>query len=119
MSNPLLILRQYALKSSPATSLPSSVLYGCTDDTLTIFDYYPKAIFHFLILPRPRASLNVHALSNLRSLLRLDKKLAKACLLQLQDAAQVLRTEIEAEMVNRYGFKWDIWVGFHALPSME
>ncbi len=33
--------------------------------------------------------------------------------------AQLVVKDIEDEMISRYGFKWDIWVGFHAVPSME
>jgi len=26
---------------------------------------------------------------------------------------------IQDEMMKRYGFKWGVWMGFHAVPSME
>jgi len=44
---------------------------------------------------------------------------AKATLRVLADEATRLRGEIEGEMRARYGFAWPIWVGFHAIPSME
>lgn len=37
------ILREYAKKSIPSPSLPSSILFAHTDATLTIFDAFPKA----------------------------------------------------------------------------
>jgi aprataxin len=44
---------------------------------------------------------------------------AASTLRVLADAAARLRGEIEREMEARYGFVWDVWVGFHAVPSME
>ena len=37
----------------------------------------------------------------------------------LNEDAKAVRKEIEDEMIKRYGFKWGIWTGFHAVPSME
>jgi hypothetical protein len=37
----------------------------------------------------------------------------------LADEARGLQSEIEREMLAHYGFTWPIWVGFHAVPSME
>ncbi|CAL1704540.1 unnamed protein product [Somion occarium] len=119
MSN-LTLLRSYALKTNPA-SLPPSVLFSHTENTLTIYDAYPKSIFHFLILPRTNAflPLSVFDLTNLRTLLKGNKERAKEVISTLNDEATKLKKEIEEEMVNRYGFKWDIWMGFHPVPSME
>lgn len=33
--------------------------------------------------------------------------------------AKAVREVIESEMVKKHGFKWQIWTGFHAVPSME
>jgi hypothetical protein len=44
---------------------------------------------------------------------------AEGTLRVLADEAARLRSEIEREMRARYGFAWPIWVGFHAVPSME
>ena len=106
--------------------------------SLTIFDAYPKATFHFLLLPRILSSVGEGAdaivevegttsvqplkaaqLSNLQSLLKVDKARAKDLILGLHRDAQEVRRLIEEEMMNRYGFKWDIYTGFHAVPSME
>jgi aprataxin len=115
----LTVLRSYATKSKPET-LPSSILFSSNEKTLTIFDAYPKAIFHFLVLPRPSGvSLSVFELANLRSLLKVGRNKAKAVLDILKDEALRVKANIEDEMKNRYGFVWDIWIGFHAVPSME
>src|SRR5712691_6052803 len=52
----LQILRAYAKlnDASLTTTLPPTVYFSHTRHTLTIFDAYPKALFHFLILPRLR-----------------------------------------------------------------
>lgn len=114
----LTILRKYAQKSNPAT-LPPSILFKYTTHTITIFDAYPKAIFHFLVLPRIRPPLNVFHLSNLRTLLKRDRAHAREVVCALAEDARDVRRSIEEEMVSRYGFKWEIWTGFHAVPSME
>ncbi|CCM02411.1 uncharacterized protein FIBRA_04509 [Fibroporia radiculosa] len=114
----LTVLRGYAQKSDPNT-LPLSIRLTHTTDTLTVFDAYPKSIFHFLVLPRIVPPLTASNLSNLRSLLKCDKNLARKVLEKLNRDAQGVRAMIEDEMVKRYGFKWGIWTGFHAIPSME
>ncbi|TFY72368.1 hypothetical protein EVG20_g604, partial [Dentipellis fragilis] len=69
----LTILRQYAQKRNPRT-LPPSIYFSHTDATLTIFDTFPKSLFHFLVLPRPAhyqpRGLSVSDLASLRALLR-------------------------------------------------
>jgi len=117
MSN-LTILRSYAQKSHPE-KLPSSVLLSHTPTSLTIFDAYPKAIFHFLILPRPILATTFD-LASLRTLLKSkDKERAKEIILGLDQDAKALRSVIEEEMLKKYGFKWGISIGFHPVPSME
>jgi len=147
----LTVLRSYA--SMNPTELPLSVLFSHTEKTMTIFDAYPKSIFHFLVLPRiatlpsaPMSSKNssnrildrnprlvvpertlalspsVTDLSSLRTLLvseRISKDQAKELILSLREDALHVKTEIEREMEKRYGFVWDIWIGFHGVPSME
>jgi len=112
----LTVLRTYALTAPE--SLPSSILFKHSSNNITIFDAYPKSIFHFLILPRIQNPDPV--LSNLGTLLNCgDKVRAKEVITSLWEDAQVLKMEILDEMVSRYGFKWDIWIGFHGAPSME
>lgn len=118
MSNPLTILRSYARKADPSV-LPPTILFEHTPKTLTVFDAYPKSIFHFLILPRPSAypSLTETNLTNLRELLKCDREKAKEVIMDLYEESQKLRKVVEEEMVQMHGFKWDIWVGFHPIPS--
>ncbi|KAJ3505558.1 hypothetical protein NLJ89_g7351 [Agrocybe chaxingu] len=116
MSN-LTILRTYAQKS-PET-LPASILFKRSAKNITIFDGYPKSIFHFLILPRIQEPLTADTLRNLPSLLKGDKERAKAVIDAISEDAEAVKKEIQEEMVERYGFKWDIWTGFHGAPSME
>jgi aprataxin len=114
----LTILRAYAQKN-PA-ELPSSILFSHTSTSLTIYDAFPKSIFHFLVLPRIIEPHNSTAdLSSLRSCLRSDKARARGLISALRDDAKMVAKEIEAEMMKRYGFTWEIWTGFHGAPSME
>jgi aprataxin len=114
----LTVLRSYAQKSNPA-NLPSSVLLSYTPKSLTIFDVYPKSIFHFLVLPRVTPQLAVFDLASLRTLFKADKIKAKEVLIGLSEDAQTAKVTIQDEMMKRYGFKWGVWMGFHAVPSME
>lgn len=116
----LTILRRYAELTNPKT-LPLSILFEHTTKSITIFDAYPKSHFHFLILPRANAypPLTIFDLANLGSLLKCDKDLAKQVLRDLAEDTKRVKKSIEEEMLKRFGFKWDIWVGFHAVPSME
>ncbi|KDQ60763.1 hypothetical protein JAAARDRAFT_31735 [Jaapia argillacea MUCL 33604] len=115
----LTILRTYAQSPSPSTALPPSILFAHSPSSLTIFDAYPKATFHFLILPRIVSPLTASDLASLKALLNRDKATAKDIIVGLREDALVLKASIEEEMVKRFGYKWDIWIGFHAVPSME
>ncbi|KAH8980925.1 HIT-like domain-containing protein [Lactarius hatsudake] len=120
--SPLKVLRTYAkLPDSSITALPPTVYFSHTKQTLTIFDAYPKALFHFLVLPRlsddgERPSPS--DLTDLRTLLR-QRAFAEETLRVLAEEAARLRGVIEEEMRARYGFAWEVWAGFHAVPSME
>ncbi|KAJ7740666.1 HIT-like domain-containing protein [Mycena maculata] len=116
MSN-LTILRTYALTNP--SKLPPSVLFSHSPTSLTVYDAFPKSIFHFLILPRVQPPLVASDLSDLRKLLNGDKERAKEVIAALSEDAKTLRKEIEEEMLSRYGFKWGIWTGFHGAPSMD
>ncbi|KAH9035381.1 HIT-like domain-containing protein [Lactarius pseudohatsudake] len=120
MTSSLKVLRTYAKLSDPSlTALPPTVYFSHTKHTLTIFDAYPKALFHFLVLPR--LSADESDLADLRTLLRRHASGPGAgeTLRVLADEAARLRGVVEEEMRARYGFAWDVWVGFHAVPSME
>ena len=110
----LTTLETYAQKAPE--SLPSSILFKHSLRNITIFDAYPKSIFHFLILPRmPKPD---PVLANLGALLNSDKDRGREVITSLWEDAQVVKKEILDEMVSRYGFKWDVWIGFHGAPSM-
>jgi len=119
----LTILRSYARKANPATDLRSSILFDHSDKTITIFDTYPKSIFHFLVLPRISAyrddGFTEKDLTSLRTLLKCGQGKARKVIEDLTVAAKACVEQVEEEMVARYKFKWDIWVGFHPVPSME
>jgi len=150
----LKILRAYAKlddASLAAHQLPPTIYFSHTRHTLTIFDAYPKALFHFLVLPRLRLATTtttsaedsgngdggesllkvVDSTEDLTSLRTLLQRAAAAAsdgearervegtLGVLADEATRLQCEIEREMLARHGFTWPIWVGFHAVPSME
>ncbi|KAF8741013.1 hypothetical protein AX14_006216 [Amanita brunnescens Koide BX004] len=112
----LTILRTYALRVPE--SFPKSILYSHTESALAIFDAYPKSIFHFLVLPRVREPLTIGDLADLRTLMRKDVAHAKEVIQGLATVAESLKQDIEEEMIKRYGFKWNIWIGFHGAPSM-
>ncbi|PCH38019.1 HIT-like protein [Wolfiporia cocos MD-104 SS10] len=112
------ILRKYARKADPQ-SLPPTIRFEYDEHTLTVYDAYPKSVFHFLILPRIVPPLTAGRLASLRTLLQGDKAQAKEVLDRLDAAAKIVREQIEAEMLNRFGYKWSIWTGFHAVQSME
>ncbi|KAF9457176.1 HIT-like domain-containing protein [Collybia nuda] len=111
------ILRTYAL-SDPA-KIPSAVLFSNKSTSLTIYDAFPKSIFHFLVLPRMAKEDTTSDLTSLKTVLMGDKAYAKKIISALAGDAKILGDEIEGEMLKRYGFKWDIWTGFHAVPSMK
>ncbi|KAJ7685130.1 HIT-like domain-containing protein [Mycena polygramma] len=116
MSN-LIVLRTYA-QTNPA-KIPPAVLFSHSSTSLTVYDAFPKGIFHFLILPRVQEPFKPSELSNLRVLLNGDKARAKQVITALNEDAKTLQKEIEEEMLGRYGFKWGIRTGFHAVPSMD
>ena len=112
----LTILRSYATKKNPER-LPPSLLFSHTPAFITIFDCFPKALFHLLVLPRPTPAFSVLDLTSLHTVLR--HRGAQELLLGLRKEAQSVRASVRAEMRKRYGFEWDVWIGFHAVPSME
>ncbi len=126
----LKVLRTYAqLSDASATALPPTLYFSHTRHTLTIFDVYPKALFRFLVLPRLSAGDGDDAAADLRNLRTLVLLRASAdaqararaheTLRVLADEAARLRGAIAEEMRARYGFAWDVWAGFHAVPSLE
>ena len=70
-------------------------------------------------MPRVTPQLTVFELASLRTLFKADKAKAKAVLTELSEEAQKVKGMIQDEMLKRYGIKWGVWTGFHAVPSME
>jgi aprataxin len=114
----LAIFRSYASKPNP-TTLPPSILLSHSETCLTVFDAFPKSVFHFQVLPRIRPPLSARHLTDLRSLLRCEKSIAKEVLMNLNEEANNVKKMIEEEMMKMYKFKWEIWTGFHPISSME
>ena len=116
------ILQKYAKKfeSSPS-SLPPTLLLTSTGTSLTVFDKYPKATYHFLVLPRilAKSAFTARDLTNLHALLsKGNKEEAKALIEGLKKDAEATREMVEREMLKKQGYKWDVWIGFHAVPTM-
>lgn len=116
------ILQRYAKKfeSSPSSLSPTLLLVN-SETSLTLFDKYPKATYHFLVLPRilPNSAFTAEDLTSLQALLSKGKKVeAKELIEGLKKDAQTAKEMIEKEMLKKYGYKWDVWIGFHAVPSM-
>ena len=159
------ILRKYAQLSDP-TKLPPARLFTYTDRTITVFDAYPKATFHFLVLPRITGvePYTATRLASLSALVKHRPKLsfantsrsggtkgvkevdennetasgtstspltlgtttvrdtmdeARRVLEGIREDALRVREMVYEEMERRFGVRWDVWMGFHAVPSME
>lgn len=117
----LAILQRYAKKfeSSPS-SLPPTLLLTNTETSLTLFDKYPKATYHFLVIPRILANsvFTAQDLKSLQTLLSKGKEEAKALIEGLKKDAQGVKEMVEQEMLKKQGYKWDVWIGFHAVPTL-
>lgn len=116
------ILRTYAQHQSP-NSLPPNIYFHHTDNTITIFDAYPKAIFHFLVLPRiskePYSASNLISLKKFLASPQVGKERARELIRTLKDDAEEIVEKIGEEMMERFGFKWQVYTAFHAVQSME
>jgi len=125
------ILRRYALVKSPSTQIPASVLLIDSPQCITIFDAYPKAKYHFLVLPRypfaprtdPDASKSIvklNEIDDLQSLLtKTSPDVREQVIGALAETANEVEEMIRDEMVKTEGFEWGIDIGFHAIPSMK
>lgn len=125
-------LRTYATLPNPSSSLPASTLLTSNHNTIAIFDAYPKAKYHFLVLPRypfppqsnpeSRKSIvkSVDYLDNLANLLlKAPRDVAEQVISAMAETAREVEEMIRDEMVKTEGFEWRINVGFHAIPSMK
>jgi len=118
----LTILQKYAKKfeTSPS-SLPPTLLLTNTETSLAFFDKYPKATYHFLVVPRILANsvFTAKDLTNLYTLLAKGTKAESKKLIEgLKRDAEVVKGIVEEEMLKKHGYKWDVWIGFHAVPTL-
>ena len=117
---------QVAKHKNPET-FPAHVYFTHTDHTITIFDAYPKAEYHLLVIPRVsrdseervRTAQNLMSLKSLFNTSGLEKREIYEFLLQVKADADALREELEEDMRIRRGFTWKLNFGFHAVQSME
>ncbi|KAJ9125092.1 hypothetical protein QFC22_000045 [Naganishia vaughanmartiniae] len=138
---PLDVLTHYAALSTPDTELPPDVYLLHDRWTLTIFDKFPKAKYHFLVLPRvpfPPAdnqdddvdddsneldrgtAVSSRALTSLQSLLTTTTPAEALNILRRLEQASLEAVEmVKDEMMKTEGFEWGVEVGFHAVPSMK
>ncbi|KAL5489856.1 HNT3_3 [Sanghuangporus weigelae] len=118
------ILRTYAQLSEPARLAPS-IYFVHTEKTVTIFDAYPKAVFHLLVLPRikdkegPLSAANLTSLKKFLNSKQTNRKDARELLRRLKEDGEKVREMIKEEMRDRYGFVWKVHLGFHAVQSMD
>jgi len=116
------VLARYARLPDPATALPPNDYLTSDEQTLTIFDKYPKSRYHFLILPRlpflvsGRALHPEAPLDNIRSLLGSATHSAEV-LKALRNACKEVTEMIRDEMEKTYGRIWGVQAGFHAQES--
>ncbi|KAG8899069.1 hypothetical protein FRB99_006950 [Tulasnella sp. 403] len=113
------VLKEFATRRDPKT-LPPSTLLKFSPSTITVFDKYPKATFHFLVLPRvdKDAGRTPSVLHDLRSLLQHDKEAALEILRDLESESREVERMVLDEMQKRFGFQWKVYVGFHAVPTL-
>lgn len=137
-------LRDYATVMSPARQIQPSVLLTHNEQCIAIFDAFPKAKYHFLILPRypfpldpgtgisddiddeneeqdtSKATCRVSDLDDLSSLmLRTTTSTRKVVIEAMAGLAKEVEEMVEDEMMKTEGFTWGVNVGFHAVPSMK
>lgn len=125
------VLRTYATLPSPSTSLSPKVLLISNPSTIAIFDAYPKAKYHFLVLPRypfpgqndpdsTKSICRLDHLDDLKSLLTKTSREAREQIVgQLAETAREVEEMVRDEMVKSEGVEWKIDVGFHAIPSLK
>jgi len=115
-------LKEYAANPEPLSIGPSTLL-RYTSTTVTVFDKWPKAKYHFLVLPRidyKDPARTPFALYDLRALLSLGKEEARVILEELEVESKAVEEMIRDEMRKSYGegVEWQVMKGFHAIQSM-
>jgi diadenosine tetraphosphate (Ap4A) HIT family hydrolase len=120
-----------AILPSPSTSLSPRILLTSNPSTIAIFDAYPKAKYHFLVLPRypfpaqndpetTKSIARLDHLDDLQSVLTKTTREAREQIInQLSETAREVEEMIRDEMVKSEGVEWKIDMGFHAIPSLK
>lgn len=123
----LAALREFACVRSPSTQIPASTLLTYDDKTIAIFDAFPKAKYHFLVLPRypfpttaAGSTVRLNDLESLSSVItRPSYDVAREVITAMADMAKEVEEMIQDEMMKTEGFVWGVDMGFHAVPSMQ
>lgn len=133
----LAALREFACVRSPSVQIPPSTLLTHNDQCIVIFDAFPKAKYHFLILPRypfprnrdtrdehngkddKRSLCRLDDLDELSDVLTLPGPARKEILEAMYSMAKEVEEMIQDEMMKTEGFVWEVDMGFHAVPSMQ
>lgn len=117
----LFALRDFARLATPSVSLPPSTLLLETPKCIAVFDAYPKARYHFLVLPKLPFPGDTGLLEgNLDSLAALLRHPARGAVVDAMAAAADEVVEmVRDEMHKTEGFEWGVNVGFHSVPSMR
>ncbi|KAL8281116.1 hypothetical protein RQP46_006474 [Phenoliferia psychrophenolica] len=115
------VLEKYARAKDPRKEIPAGVFLKADSETITIFDGFEKAKYHFLCMPRdPFPSEKKIPSKDLVSLSALlSSASALEILLALKKSAEGVKTMIEDEMLKTEGWVWGVQVGFHASESMR
>lgn len=111
----LFALRDFA-RHPPPTSL---VVH---ERALAVFDAYPKAKYHFLVLPRLPSSVGAvgeRGVDSLAALLRQERGARDAIMGDIERTAEEVVEMIKDEMGKSEGREWGVLAGFHAVPSMR
>ena len=120
MSGGLFALRDFARLPQPSTQLSPSTLLVEHPNCIAVFDAYPKAKYHFLVLPRLPFSAATIGERQLDSLAALLKHPARNVVIEeMERTVEEVVEMIRDEMSKSEGREWGINVGFHAVPSMR
>lgn len=102
-------LQKVAAVEDPKNLLPTVRLWH-TENTVAIFDKFPKSKYHFLLLPRLTTYWTTWRLHSLRGLFRGDKEAGRNLLLELKDESEQVVKMMKDEMVRMTFFDREISV---------
>jgi aprataxin len=88
---------------------------------LTLFDKYPKACVSFLGVTEDTRRLCVYC-ERFDEPAYLagegDESGGQEAHRRLKKDAEIVKGMVEKEMLKKHGYKWEVWIGFHAVPSL-